>query len=153
MNGLICLKKKWKMEGFTILEMLVVIALLALISGLSFSFSGHRTKSVDLEAATSHIIGALRLTRTAAISRNTELVFWFDSQRQLYGSPVIAKKSVPSGITIQISGIVATDNTNVVSFIFFPNGTSSGGELLLRSGEQYSKIDVNWLMGIKRAVP
>ena len=153
MSGLIWHKKKKKVEGFTILEMLVVIALLALISGLSFSLSGHRTKSVDLESATSHILGALRLTRTAAISRNTELLFWFDSQRQIYGSPVIETRNMPRGITIHISGIVASDNAAVVSFIFFPNGTSSGGELLLRSGDQHSRIYVNWLMGIKRAVP
>ena len=64
-------------SGFTLLEILVVVALLGVLSAMAMMVSPSFTKTARADASTAQVIDAIRSAREQAISqrRNIELVF------------------------------------------------------------------------------
>jgi general secretion pathway protein H len=138
--------------GFTLIEMLVVVTILALIVGVALPFFARaRSDSLRLQSATDTLLGALRLTRAKAILGNNEAVLVIDVDTHTFESSAIPMRAFEPEVLVALK--VAEPERPTQSrggFRFFPDGSSTGGDLSLRLHGLEERICVYWLTGEAR---
>jgi len=119
--------------GFTLLELLVVIAVLALAATLVVPRLSTATGASAFAAATERTLSELRLARSSAIQeRREEFV-------------TATRLSDLTGVDIE--------TTPADGIRFSPDGSGSGGRVHLLDGGRQASIDVDWLTGRARISP
>jgi general secretion pathway protein H len=132
-------------QGFTIAELLVVMAVIALVGAFSLPYL---TKTRSQAEMHSEVRSALQSARNRAIAERRQIDFVIDTNTRslaIDGKPLDIKWD--GGITWGIRSARRNTKSGVALFRFFPNGTSSGGEITLRSSNQTRIIALNWVTG------
>lgn len=137
--------------GYTLIEMLVVLAIIALVSAVVLPSLTRPSENLRLQTAAREIVGALRLTRTTAIARNTAMVMEIDVEQRTFQSPAVSLRKFASDVTAQLK-IAEPERTtkSTGGFRFFPDGSSTGGDLVLALHGKQTTICVHWLTGEPR---
>ncbi|WP_457152592.1 GspH/FimT family pseudopilin [Mesorhizobium sp. P5_C1] len=142
--------------GFTLVEMLVVLAIMALVASIAAPglVSNYRTK--NLETMAGEITMRLRLSRTSAIAtaRPKQVVVDLGTriirfgERDIVALPDDVKMTVVTG-----QQTVIGDRQTVLTFL--PDGSASGMDISLQQKGRTARIAVNWLTGLPtwRALP
>ncbi len=73
---------KFKKQGFTLLETIIVIAIITLFFAISVPLFSKFTESAKLDTTARSITSALRTARSYAISKNTEYYVFFKTNTQ-----------------------------------------------------------------------
>lgn len=135
--------------GFTLIELVVVLAILGLAYALVPPlFSGARA-GAELKSATRQLAAGLRQARNYAVSRRTEAVFTLDVEKRDF---TVSGDARTYRLPRQLPLKLVTAQKEVVdeqraSIRFYADGSSNGGRITLGSGEHTLEIDVNWLTG------
>jgi len=134
--------------GFTLIEMLAVLAILALVAGLSTQLARPPSPRLRLEAATRALCSAARATRMRAIATNEETTLFVDLQRKTFHSPVVTETFLPNDARIDLTVAEGKreDRTHA-GIAFFHNGGSSGGVIRVDLAGNRATVGVNWLTG------
>ena len=144
---------KWGPLGFTLLELLVVLALIALAAAISAPLAGGPGAAQVIDAAASEIASHLRATRSAAIGANTPRSVTVDVEARTLGSEggvaaIRLPRNVEMDVTLASSQAIDASRTRVT---FYPDGSASGGRIVLRPASQAAGmsaiIDIDWLSG------
>ena len=131
--------------------MLAVLAIIALLAGLSTQLVRPAAPRLRLEAAARGLCAALRATRARAISANEEATFVVDLARKSYSSPSVRETLLPAEMRVEVSVAQGLRNSDGNSGLkFYPSGGSSGGDITLEIGGNRATIEVNWLSGATR---
>jgi general secretion pathway protein H len=134
--------------GFTLLEMLVVIVIIALATAIAMPNLARPSDGVQLQATARNLINALRLTRAMAIARNAETALKIDVDKRTFTSPAIRGQSLDPDMTVELTFAKPEQTASSTGgFRFFPDGSSSGGDIHLRLRRAEAAICVNWLTG------
>jgi len=137
--------------GFSMLEMLAMLAILALVIGSSTILARPPSPSLRLQSAARQLCAALRMTRARAVATNMEMAVTFDSDSKTYASPVVAQAMLPQDAAVQFTVSNAQRHgATQGSVAFFPGGGSSGADITLTLGGRRAEIGVNWLTGATR---
>ncbi len=135
-------------RGFTLIEIVVVIALVgivATVAGLSFarSLSGAR-----IEAASRDLVAALRYTRGQAIVKRQQKVLEIDLENNTWQAPGKGTIELPKDMELRLTTAQEElTGENKGGIRFFPDGSSTGGNIAVVLGEREWKINVGWLTG------
>lgn len=135
-------------RGFTLLEMLAVILLIGIAAAaVSVSVTGGLA-SARVRAASSELAAALRATRAQAIVQSQEQHFDVDTRANSYDGAKRQNVSLPKGLQVSITSAQEDQpNDHTGRIRFFPDGSSTGGRITLRSGEREWHVSVSWLTG------
>jgi general secretion pathway protein H len=133
--------------GFTLLELLVVIVLIALAISVASLGIGQGLQASRERQALRDMVYALRQTRTAAVLGNTPQSLHFNMAARWYQIPGQPRHSWPERWRVQLTSAHETGS----SIAFYPDGSSSGGNLLIAQGERKWRIDIAWLTGDVRS--
>jgi general secretion pathway protein H len=134
--------------GFTLMEMLVVIAILALATAVAMPILARPSDGVRLQATARDLINALRLTRAMAITRNAEIALTIDVDKRTFASAAVRMQSFGPDIAAELTFAEPERTTRSTGgFRFFPDGSSSGGDVRFRLRGSEARICVNWLTG------
>jgi len=137
--------------GFSLLEMLVVVAIVALLMALAVPILRRPPDHLRLEAAARVLASALRLSRAHAIARNADVVFTLDAERKLFASSAVLPTHIDPEIGIDmVFAAPERRGRSAGALRFFPDGTSSGADIFLTLGARRARIQVNWLTGEAR---
>ena len=135
-------------QGFTLLELLVIMFLAALTIGVvATRFSG-ATSGSELKTESRKLVALLRHTRTRAISQSLSMgVVSLDDGTQYQILPDGDEVALPEGGHLSINP--GADEVVVVQpgIYFYPDGSSNGGTLQLQSDAGDFTVEVNWLTG------
>ena len=136
--------------GFTLLELLVVLAIIGLLAASIPGFVLRDNKTLDLQNATKRIADGLQSTQTAAIVGNRDKLFGIDVEsRQFLVADAKAPVQLPDSINLYfITARQEQIGQSAGQIRFFPDGSSTGGQIRLDLNGLLSVIDVDWLTGL-----
>jgi len=136
-------------DGFTLVEMLVAIAIMAFGIVLAVPILSDPSPGTRVRAAARELVTALREARSEAIYRNTEVVMLLDVDRRAYRIiPGTRHGAIRSDVDL---AMVAADVERVggaaANIRFFPDGSSTGGKITVSKGSISYGVTVPWLTG------
>jgi general secretion pathway protein H len=147
-----CRKTGLPCAGFTVLEMLVVITIIGLASAIAIPLlNGRSSDNVRLRVAADAFTDAVRATRASAIEHDSQAVLMVDLDRHTLTSPALAPHRFAPEISAELT-VAAPERVSRSQggIRFYPDGTSTGGNLHLSLDGREIRICVNWLTGAPR---
>lgn len=135
-------------RGFTLVEVLVVMVIMALVLGLVATGLSRSISGAEAREAGRKMVGALRYTRTQAILQKSEQVFTVNLESKSYLAPGRSEVLLPEGMELVLTTAASEQVEDDVGRIrFFPDGGSTGGRIDLQvNGREYI-VNVAWLTG------
>lgn len=133
--------------GFTMLEMLVALAIIGMAGALAAQLLRPQSSRLRLEAATRALCATLRAARSRAIAINAPAAVTFDLANKTYASPVGGLAVLPKEIALRLEVASREARGEAASIRFFPDGGATGGDIALDLGGRRAEISVNWLTG------
>jgi general secretion pathway protein H len=137
-------------DGFTLVEMLVVLAIMAVMFTISMPYVRGSGDARILDASAQTLAARLRDTQSSAVFNNAERILKFDLKNIAVVDPLY---KFPAGTTLQIETAENQINQDTASFRFFADGGSTGGKIILIKGNIERELDINWLTGAVLIVP
>jgi general secretion pathway protein H len=133
--------------GFTLIEMLAVIVLLAIGATLT-AVSLHGRSRGQLQAAAQGMAAGLRDTRTRAMATGEPQWFTLDLRAHSFTVPGRSPRGLPADATLRATSAATADSQPGIARIgYFPDGSSSGGHIILSARQRVLRVDVDWLTG------
>lgn len=138
-------------RGFTLLELLVVLAVMALLTAISIPMFSSGASHQEIRIAAREIATGLRLARSLAVTANDEATFSLDVDQRIY--------SVDGRSTSRLTGALELTfytprpellDGAVGTVRFFPDGSSTGGRVSIKRAGTASpvyEVRIEWLTG------
>jgi general secretion pathway protein H len=136
----------FRVRGFTLIEMLAVIVLIAIAATVTaVSLHGGRGQ---LDATAQRVAAGLRDTRTRAMATSRPQRFTVDLRDHSFAAPGREPRRLPQGASIRVTSAAQdTTQAGVARIRFFPDGSSSGGRVVLSDQRRSVMVAVDWLTG------
>lgn len=137
------------MRAFSLLELLVVLAIVALASTILVpAFTGGA--GAELQVAARDLASGLRYARSHALTHGDEVTLTLDvdgHRFEISGSDV--GRDLPSSVELSLyTARSELLDGNTAAIRFFPDGSSTGGRITVTGANgQERYIDVDWLTG------
>ena len=137
--------RRQRIGGFTLLELLVVLAIIGLILSLTPIMLAGRGNDADISNVANRLVADLRSVRGEAVASNVPTSLIVDYGRDGYVLlPSRQRRQLPEGFRIALAPRAEADS-EILSF--YPDGTSTGGQLQIESTDDRYAIDVSWPTG------
>jgi general secretion pathway protein H len=135
--------------GFTLIEVVCALAIIALLAGLILPAVPRATSPTRLEAYALEVATLLTADRTAAIRRHMEIATVLDANARAIRSGAGSDRiQLPRDVAFDALLAETCDGRRAGATIaFFPSGMSCGGTIQLRRGDVGFQVRVNWLTG------
>jgi general secretion pathway protein H len=135
-----------------LIEMVVVMAVLAMLIAVAWPMLGRGTGATRLAADAIDIMTLLRQDRSKALATGQDTVTMVDlEQRAITSSSDRTIRLAPDEAIDVLSSEACTVSPRRFAVLFRADGTSCGGVLRLGKGKRGYEIQVNWLTGAVRA--
>lgn len=134
--------------GFSLLEVLLVVALIALAGTLAVAVARGGLDGMRLRSSARTLAAELRFTRAQAIASGRVQRFEIDPASHRWRAAGKHHGTVPAGLGIAFIGareVQPSAGTGAIQF--WPDGASSGGRVRLSKGHAAWDVDVAWLTG------
>jgi len=136
-------------RGFTLVELLVVFAIMALVAGLVPMAYGRMREASQYRDTVRSIMSQLRSARVLAVTEGREARFTVDLQNRQYGLEGSASKDLPEPLELRVT---VADREIVpggqASIRFLPSGGATGGSIeVLRAPGSGARLRVDWFSG------
>ena len=135
-------------RGFTLVELMAVILLLAIaLTAVTFSFS-KSLKSARITAASRDLVAALRYTRGQAIVKGQQEVLVLNLDDNSYTAPGKGAHKLPEDMHMLLTTAEQeVTGGNAGGIRFFADGSSTGGHISVLQDRREWRINVAWLTG------
>jgi len=139
---------KKQQYGFSLLEIIVVMVMIALLMGFFASGMSESLNKAKIRAVSKDLVSAIRYTRSKAVVKHEQKTITFNVKNKTYQVPRKKIVHIPDAIDINVytADSEITDDT-IGSIRFFSDGSSTGGWVKLTHKNRIWKINVNWLTG------
>jgi general secretion pathway protein H len=136
-------------RGFTLLEMVCVLAIIALLAAVLLPFIPRETSRARLQAYALQTATLLNADRVAAISRRTSVATLVDAgARAIHSGARPDSIHIPDDVRFDaILPETCRQKAALSTISYFANGTSCGGAIALTRFDAGFEIRVNWLTG------
>ena len=138
--------------GFTLIEVLAVLAVLGLAVALVVMHGPQRSPALDLRTAVQQVAGTLRLARSRAIASNRDVGVTFDTAARSVRLDGTGARTLPPGVGITVTALMTaplgeTAGERPAAIRFAPDGSSTGGQVDLDGAGRRVRVGVEWLTG------
>jgi general secretion pathway protein H len=136
-------------NGFSLLELMVALAIAALLLALVMPTDSRRRARVELASSAREVAAALRLSRSQAIAMNRSMAVVVDVENDSYRlSGASAARAFPRGSRITLHTTQDQELSEGAGAIrFYPDGSSTGGGVDISLGDDQYEVLVDWLTG------
>lgn len=140
-----CAEGRLGVRGFTLLELVVTLMVVALAVALVGPAIGRSTETIRARAEIARFAALLRHTREQAITTRSPHALVVDPQehqvRIVAGEEVKRTRVLPGDMTVE------ADPPPALTVRFEPEGTSTGGSFRLSAGPVHYRVTVERLTG------
>jgi general secretion pathway protein H len=145
-----------KLRGFTLVELLVVFALLALLVAIVPPAYDRLREGSQYRDAVRTMTSDLRQARFRALTEGRDVRFSVDLAQRTYGVEGAAPHQLPEPLQMQatVAGVETSATQRTAAIRFLPSGGATGGTVELRrpSGAGV-RLTVDWLSGAVLQTP
>lgn len=135
-------------RGFTLLELVLVLALVALASLLAASSLRGGFAGMQLRGSAQELASQLRFTRTLAIASGEAQQFTIAPLDRRWTAPKGREGVVPQRLAVTFYGARDVQpSAGEGAILFFPDGASTGGRIRLARDTATWQVEVAWLTG------
>ena len=136
-------------RGFTLLEMVCVLAIIALLAAVLLPYVPRHTSRSRLQAYALQTATLLKADRDAAVSRNISVTTLVDAGgRAIRSGASQATLRIPEDVRFEaVLPQTCQRRPGLSTIRFFANGTSCGGSVALSRLDASYEVRVNWLTG------
>lgn len=136
-------------RGFTLFEMVAVLAVLALVLALVPPLLGGSRAKAELLASARAVAAGLRDTRSLAMAQDRSEVFALDvAAGSFRAAGKQAPRALPQGVRVSLLTTTGERISDTAAGIrFFPDGSSTGGRVSLVRDGRAVEVAVDWLTG------
>jgi len=136
-------------KGFTLLELMVVLAIAATMMTLVPPMISSALPGAQLKATSRQLAAGLRLARNRALIQREPASLVLDLAKRRYQVTGLGRShTIPEGIEVNLltadSELLGEQQGGIR---FFPEGGSTGGRITLSNGKRAFAVDVDWLTG------
>ena len=140
--------RRHRESGVSLLEMLLVVALIAAASVLAAAAFSGGVGGMQLRSAAKEIAAQLRYTRTQAITSGAPQRFVIDPQAHTWQAPNGRSGEIPPDLRVVFIGARQLQpSPGEGAIMFFADGASTGGRVQVSLKNAAWNIDVAWLTG------
>ncbi|KFN51328.1 type II secretion system protein XpsH [Arenimonas composti] len=137
-----------RQRGFSLLEIVVVIALIAMLAGIAAATIGRAMPGQQLRGSARELATQLRFTRAQAIASGREQVFELDLGSRAWRGAGGRSGRVPEDFELIVTTARDPRPQREVAVVrFFPDGAATGGRIVLQYRDAAWRIDIGWLTG------
>ncbi len=137
-----------RQRGLSLLEMLLVIALIGAIGVLTVAALNGGIAGMQLRTASKQVAAQLRYTRSQAIASGRSQKFTIDPGAHTWRAPNGRSGDIPKSVGIVFTGAREVQpRRGEGAIVFFPDGASTGGRVKLHAKQAAWNVDVAWLTG------
>lgn len=135
-------------DGFSLIELMLVMVLVVALFGLVGTSIRRSVTGAELRNEVREVIAGLRHTRGQAVIQRGEQLFRVDADRLTWQAAGREPEQLPEGLDITLETARSEmTGENAGAIRFFPDGSSTGGSVLLSVGERKWFVTVGWLTG------
>lgn len=135
-------------SGFSLIELMLVMLLVVALFGLIGSSIGRSVRGAELRNEVRELIAGMRYTRGQAIVQRSETVFLVDADARTWQAIGREAEQLPEGLDITLTTARSElTGENAGGIRFYPDGSSTGGSVLLSVDERKWYVTVGWLTG------
>jgi general secretion pathway protein H len=136
-------------RGFTLLEMVCVMAIIAMLATVCLPLIPHPTSRSRLQAYALQVASLLKADRNSAIRRQAEVATSVNAEaRSIRSGATAAAIKIPDDVHVDALLPQTCHRHSAFSTIsFFANGMSCGGAIALTRLDTRYDVRVNWLTG------
>ena len=135
-------------RGFTLLEILLVMALIAAISLVIAGATMGGFDRLRLDSTAKEIASELRHARARALASGEPQQFVIDPRARTWQSAEDRGGKIPDTLRVEFTGAREVQPAaGIGAIVFFGDGASTGGRVQLRFRDVAWQVDVAWLTG------
>ena len=135
-------RRAQRAAGFTLIELVVVLAILGLALAVLLPDLGASSETIELRAAATEIRAILRAARSSAIADNRDRLFAIDETGRGYVLDGATHHFRSGGFTVRALRVEPP-----ARIAFFATGGSSGGRFAIRGPRREQIIEVDSVTG------
>ena len=135
--------------GFTLLELMVVIGMLALALAIVAPSLNRARLGLMVRSTAYELAAGLRAARAAAQAGNRVEVVTLDlARRRYWAEGVVGPRTFPASVAVELA-VPESERLGASGgrVRFFPDGSASGARVVLNDGRQAASVLVDWLNG------
>ena len=135
-------------QGFTLLELIIVMFLVSLMMSLAAAYFANTLPSSKFGAATRDLAATIRHAKALAQIDGEEKTLTIDMDAGRYGIGDSAGKTLPEGVHIKIADPVEGDiSTGTYRIVCPPTGGIEGGTIVLWNEKKTATITIDPVAG------
>jgi general secretion pathway protein H len=136
------------MSGFTLVELLVVFAIMAMLAALTPLAYDRFKASSEYRDTVRTMMGQMRAARNKALTEGREVRFSVDLRQRIYRVDGTPPKPIPLSLDVKATVASTESAQNLASIRFLPQGGATGGSIeILRPTGAGTRLRVDWLSG------
>ncbi|CAA2142701.1 prepilin-type N-terminal cleavage/methylation domain-containing protein [Hyphomicrobium sp. ghe19] len=133
--------------GFTLLELLVVLVIIAVTAAIALPKTRGSSSALALRSTAVGIAAEFRTARADAIRTSTSRSVMIDVARRKYWADGDSNAhQIPAAVEVTAT-IGNSGPTALATLNFEPDGSSTGGKISLSAGKSKADIIVDWMTG------
>jgi general secretion pathway protein H len=131
-----------------LIEVIVTLAILSVALILVAGYKPPWSSRIGVKGTAVELASGLRLARSEAILRNRPVAFDLDVIGHRYRVGEGTERRLPANLTIELLTIAGESRgVGIGDIRFNPDGSSTGGRIMLAGGQQRMAVGVDWLTG------
>jgi prepilin-type N-terminal cleavage/methylation domain-containing protein len=136
-------------NGFTLIEMIMVIFLITLVVGMSAAVFTRSLPSQRAEAVARELMATFRQARTTAVSGGKWQSVMINIDDRNFGIEGNSRtRNIPEGVSVKVIDPI---NGDIIQggyrFVFSPAGVAEGGTVILWAGKRVISLEIDPIVG------